>query len=82
MNGRRPVFPFDLRAVRFAEDGQEWVLFGYAIDGEGVFSPAVSPAERDVLACMLERHSNAAIHRENRKGLLPNNYKVSIWSEP
>lgn len=55
------VFPFDLRAVRFEDDSQEWVVLSYATDPERASPPAASPAECDVLARVLAGHSNAAI---------------------
>jgi len=55
------VFPFDLRAVRFEEDGQEWVVLSYTMDRGRASPPAASPAECDVLARVLAGHSNAAI---------------------
>ena len=63
MTGGRPVFPFNLRAIRFEEDGKEWVVFSYVTDSEGTFPPTLSAAQRDVLARVLAGHSNAAIAR-------------------
>ncbi len=74
MNGGRPVFPFDLRAVRFEEDGQEWVVFNDATDGERAFPPARSGASS--LEQMTTRASIGAWNCDSSPVT-----KARIWSD-